>query len=287
MKRAKFNLGYTHLLSANMGNLIPIGLTEVLPGDTVQHATSALLRCSPLLAPVMHPVDVRIHHWYVPHRIVWEDWEDFITGGPDGNDASVFPTINFATGAAVGSLADHYGIPNSGTSLDVNALPFRGYAKIWNEWYRDQDLQTELTIDETSGPDTTTNVALQNVAWEKDYFTSARPWEQKGPAVTIPLTGAAPVKGIGVGTAYSGSNLGGSPVWETDGAASTTYTAGWQTSTAAGIFIEGESAAVPGASNTPQVYADLSGVGAVTINALREALALQRFEEARARFGSR
>ena len=91
MKRSKFSLSHYKLLTCKMGQLIPCGLVEVLPGDSVQQATSALIRCSPMLAPVMHPVHVRIHHWFVPHRLVWEDWEDFITGGPEGIDASVLP----------------------------------------------------------------------------------------------------------------------------------------------------------------------------------------------------
>ena len=175
---------------------------EVLPGDTFQQRSNCLLRCSPLLAPVMHPVHVRLHHWYVPYRLIWEDWEDFITGGPDGNDASEFPTITFGggSGAAIGSLADYMGIPTGVDGLEVSALPFRAYAQIWNEWYRDQDLEAELTVDETSGADSTTSVALQRVAWEKDYFTSSRPWEQKGPAVTIPLGTEAPVLGVGGST---------------------------------------------------------------------------------------
>ena len=113
MKRSKFSLSHYKLLSCDMGELVPCGLVEVLPGDTLQQATSALVRCSPLLAPVMHPVRVRIHHWFVPHRIIWEDWEDFITGGPDGMDDSIFPTIAMpaSTGAAVGSLADYLGVP--------------------------------------------------------------------------------------------------------------------------------------------------------------------------------
>ena len=107
MKRSKFSLSHYKLFSCDLGELVPCGLLEVLPGDTVQHATSALVRCSPLLAPVMHPVHVKIHHWFVPHRLVWNDWENFITGGPDGNNASVFPTITIGggSGAAVGSLA--------------------------------------------------------------------------------------------------------------------------------------------------------------------------------------
>ena len=185
MKRAKFNLSHYKLLTFDQGELVPCSLVEVLPGDTFQMASSALIRVTPLLAPVMHPVQVRIHHWFVPHRLVWDDWEKFITGGPDGFDASVFPTVDFASNEpAVGSLGDYLGVPATAAGPVVSALPFRGYALIWNEWYRDQDLQTELVIDKTSGPDTTTSLILQNVAWEKDYFTSARPWIQKGPEVS-------------------------------------------------------------------------------------------------------
>jgi len=163
MKRGKFSLSNYKLLSCDMGELVPIGLTEVLPGDTIQHATSALVRCSPLMAPVMHPVQVRIHHWFVPHRLVWEDWEDFITGGPDGMDDSIFPTVTLdaATTGAIGSLADYLGCPTGVNGLQVSALPFRGYALIWNEWYRDQDLQTELVWSSASGPDTTTSKVLK------------------------------------------------------------------------------------------------------------------------------
>ena len=110
MKRHKHSLSHYKLFSCDPGELIPIGLTEVLPGDTLQHATSVLLRVSPLLAPVMHPVNIRVHHWFVPFRLIWEDWESFITGGPDGMDASVFPTVDVGAGStAIGSLADYLG----------------------------------------------------------------------------------------------------------------------------------------------------------------------------------
>ena len=158
MKRSKFSLSNYKLFSCDMGNLIPCGIIEVLPGDTIQQATSALVRCSPLLTPPMHPVHVRIHHWYVPFRIIWPEFEDFITGGMDGHDDTAFPTITLASGAAVGSLADYLGVPTGINGLEVSALPFRAYNLIWNEWYRDQDLQTELVIDDGSGPDTTTSV---------------------------------------------------------------------------------------------------------------------------------
>jgi len=272
MKRALFNLGYTKLLSCDLGELIPVGLTEVLPGDSIQQATSALVRCSPLLAPVMHPVHVQIHHWYVPHRLIWDDWEDFITGGPLGTDASVFPTITIGggSGAAVGSLADYLGVPTGVNNIEVSALPFRGYALIWNEWYRDQDLQTELVIDTTSGADTTTSTALQNGCWEKDYFTSARPWEQKGPAISIPLGTAAPV------TTAAANDV--------DVSVFSTVASAYRKLDADSAFVaRGTTVGVQG----DRLYADLTGASAITVNALREAMAFQRFEEARARYGSR
>ncbi|AXH77388.1 MAG: major capsid protein [Microviridae sp.] len=271
MKRSKFSLSNYKLLTCDMGELVPIGLTEVLPGDTIQQATSALVRVSPLLAPVMHPVQVRIHHWFVPHRIVWDEWEDFITGGPDGMNASAFPT----KGPVVpeGSLSDYLGVP-TGSALQVSALPYRGYAMIWNEWYRDQDLQPELTISKASGVDATTNEALQNVAWEKDYFTSARPWTQKGPEITLPLGGVAPVSGL----------PGGAPSWDVGGGIRELKA----TSGADQVFWNSLAGADgPAVWADPKLQADLSNASAVTINQLREAFALQRYEEARARYGSR
>lgn len=283
MKRNKFSLGYQKLFSGNMGNLYPIGLTQVLPGDSIQHNTTCLVRFSPLLAPVMHPTHVQLAHWFVPHRLVWDDFEDFITGGPTGTDASVYPTVTFDNNDfVVGSLADHLGIPPL-TAGTASALPFRGYALIWNEWYRDQDLQAELVIDTTSGPDTTTSTSLQFGSWEKDYFTSARPWEQKGPQITIPIGTQAPVTGIG---AADGSPAGaGGSYWETGKTSATAWPATTSGATFRARMVT--SGANPSAANTPQIFADLTGVSSVTVNLLREALALQRFEEARARYGSR
>lgn len=276
MKRGKFSLSNTKLLSCDMGELVPIGLTEVLPGDSIQQATSALVRCSPLLAPVMHPVEIRIHHWFVPHRLVWEDWEDFITGGPDGMDDSSFPTIQTpsATGFDIGSLADYLGVPPGVPDLPVSALPFRGYSLIYNEWYRDQDLIAERPVSVEAGNDTTTSTALAMVAWEKDMFTSARPWEQKGPAITIPLGDIAPVFSNGnPPTFVNGTNtltprsLSGNDNMQFTSTPTVTNALRFGTETG--------------------LNADLSNASAVTVNVLREAMALQRYEEARARYGSR
>lgn len=277
MKRSKFSLSNYKLLSADMGELVPIGLTEVLPGDTIQQATSALVRVSPLLSPVMHPVHVRIHHWFVPHRIIWDRWEDFITGGPDGFDDSEFPTITMPSsgGAAVGSLADYLGVPTGVNSLEVSALPFRAYGLIWNEWYRDQDLQTKLNVSLESGNDTSTNTLLQNCAWEKDYFTSARPWTQKGPEVSLPLGTVAPVLSNGSVPNFTGGGLVNSNLRT-------------QTSSS-GVFYTGDASSIAGVTfgNQTGLYSDLSSATAASVNSLREAFAIQRYEEARARYGSR
>lgn len=266
MKRSKFNLSYYKLLSCNMGSLVPVGLKEVLPGDTFQHATSLLLRCSPLLSPVMHPVHVRLHHWFVPHRIIWDNFENFITGGPDGMDATAMPTLNTAAIAA-GSPLDYMGVPpGTYTNNFVSILALRGYQLIWNEWYRDQDLETPSALWRGDGADTITPNVLRNCAWEKDYFTSARPWEQKGPSITIPIGTTAPVVFSETGTTPQTVTLERS--------------AG--TASSALDIVQAGTISDPIVAN-----ANLTGASAVTINALREAFALQRFEEARARYGSR
>lgn len=280
-KRHKHSLSNYKLLTCDMGELVPIGIMEVLPGDTTQHATNALVRASPLLAPVMHPVHCRIHHWFVPHRLVWDEWEDFITGGPDGMDASIFPTITIGAGAAIGSLADYLGVPTGVAGIETSALPFRAYNLIYNEWYRDQDLQAPTTVSTDSGADTTTSLALQNCGWEKDYFTAARPWEQKGPAITIPLGDTAPVVSSGLVPTFTGQ----APVNNKTNAAMAFVTGTSGLNAGAGVGANAAGPAIFG--NQSGLEADLSGASAVTVNLLREAMALQRYEEARARYGSR
>ena len=178
MKRSKFSLSNYKNFTINGGYLVPIGIFDVLPGDTIQMATSALVRAQPLQTPVMHPVHVRIHHWFVPLRLVWDDFQDFITGGPDGNNASVFPTralsyTNPTTGEnLVGQLPDYLGVPPgyafTGDNA-VSALPFRAYNLVFNEWYRDQDLVTKRVLSKASGPDTTTDVSLART--DRDWET--------------------------------------------------------------------------------------------------------------------
>lgn len=286
MKRNLFSLSHKVNLSCDQGELVPVGLVEVLPGDIFRHGTSLLIRLSPMLAPVFSQMNVTLFQFYVPTRIVWDEFENFITGGPDGDDVTVAPTIAFNSGVAVGSLADYLGLPPGFASLPpVSAVPFRMYAKIFNEWIRDQDLDTELTISTASGPDTTTSTTLQNIRWEKDYFTAARPFEQKGPAVTIPIGTQAPVMGIGSAANDDYNNTGGTVVRQTDG---TTWTTAAGSGSRASLAPYIRDAAGGSSSNRfPNIYADLSAATGIPVTELRLANALQRFMELSAHRGSR
>lgn len=278
--RNKFNLGCPKSGTFDMGELIPIGIWETVPGDSFQHHTDLFLRMQAMNAPVMHELYQYIHHWFIPFRLLWEDWEDFITGGTDGTAMPTYPTLDFASLAA-GTLGDYLKYPVQGSAFTVGALKLRALQFLWNECYRDQYLQTPLVVDLTSGPDTTTNRALQNVCWEKDYYTSGALEEQLGAEVTLPLVGNAPVEGIGVS---AGSSTAGNTFYETGGQvtgqnAFSDADSDW--------WIKSQSTGAVGASNKPQIYADLSGVSAASVNELRFAMAWQRVLENRNRFGSR
>ena len=291
-KRSKFSLSHYRLFSGRMGYMMPIGITECLPGDTFQQATSVFLRCSPLVTPVMHPVHVTVHHWFIPTRLLWDKWEDFITGGPDGMDVSIMPTIKAPAegGFTIGSLADYMAVPSGIPNLEVCALPFRAYALLYNECYRDQDLEEELPISLESGEDTTTNTELQRCDWARDYFTTARPWPQKGPSVTVPVNygdGSGPslsaIQITGAPALAVGS--GGNPAWR-DINGQLAWTAKVSSSnpanSTAGLTVTKGTLAASATINPGD-----PGIGSVDINQLREAFALQRFEEHRALYGSR
>ena len=256
MKRSKHSLSHWNLMTCDMGGLYPCATFEGLPGDTIDVRSSALIRVSPLVAPVMHPVVVRLHWWEVPHRQVWSGFEAFITGGPDGNDNSQVPTNSLSRNAK--DLLDYMGCPVAATG--VNALPVRSFNRVYNEFYRDQDLVAERGENDISVP---------NIAWEKDIFCGSRPWPQKGPDVTLPLGTQAPIKTDGT----SGQSLG----YQAPNVGSGNYAIETNTSTG---NISGQAAQAP-------MYADLSSATALNVNDLRTAFALQRWQEARARYGSR
>jgi len=197
-KRNAFDLSHEKKLSCNMGDLIPFYVEEILPGDKFKVNTEIMMRFAPMLAPIMHRVNVYTHYFFVPNRIVWDNWEQFITGGEDGQDETVPPTVSpssyWYTYFGKGSLADYMGLPLTPQEVEpvnypnYNALPFRGYTEIYNEYYRDQNLTPKIDYDKTD----TTNapdkiLTLRKRAWEKDYFTSCLPWSQRGGEVGIPV----------------------------------------------------------------------------------------------------
>lgn len=198
-KRNIFNLSHDVNTSAAFGQLVPFICEEVLPGDTFQISTQLFARAMPMFAPLMHKVNIYTHFFFVPNRLVWDNWKDFITGGEDGTAEPVFPKISIGSEfARAGSLADHLGVGralagDSNSAQLVNALPFRAYALIWNEYYRDQNLQEELEISKEDGIDTITNREILLRNWQKDYFTSSLPWTQRGPISTLPIESVSDV----------------------------------------------------------------------------------------------
>lgn len=280
MKRNKHSLSYYKLLTCDMGKLVPIGLTECLPGDTIQHSTSLLLRMSPQLSPVMHPVSVRVHHWFVPNRLVFPAWGDFITGGADGLGAgAVYPTNSGIVTVAQSDLLDYLGVPPATYAVGkLGMMPVRMYNMIFNEWYRDEDLVTAVAQD--------TNT-VQNVAWEKDYFTTSRPWTQKGPVVSLPLGTSATVKASAsdlLSGAQNPMRMSEQTAGAKPGASRYMYV-----ESATGRVAESGTAAVGSTDGLypSNLFADLSTATATNVNQVRLAFALQRYQEARAQYGSR
>lgn len=282
MKKNPYDLSYQHLLSCNMGEFVPIGIKEILPNDSIRHSVTALIRTMPLLKPLMHRVNASIVHYFVPTRIIWDDFENFITGGPNGTSEPVPPTVTTpaSVGFPVGSLADHLGIKPGVPDRQVSALPFRAVAAIYNEWIRDQDLITPVNISTASGPDSTTNTDMLMAMWEKDYFTTARPWPQKGPEVMLPIVGDAPVHGLGLATS-SPSQVGGT-VKDATGM-SVNYPRRFDSSIQS-LFVD--STGTGTADDQPNVYADMSQVAGISIIDQRIANYIQRFQEKMARRGS-
>lgn len=198
MKRSKFNLSHRHLTTANMGKLIPFAVIPTLPGDKFKLQMKSFIRATPMLAPIMHDINFYTQWWYVPYRLLWDEWEDFITGGETGTSTPEFPTINLnEDNAGVGSLADYLGfrcVSSTETdggltsgSYDISAMPFRAYAEIWNTRYRDEDLQNEVGVAYGSGSDVLTNTDLLSPSWKKDYFTTARNSTQRGNEISVPI----------------------------------------------------------------------------------------------------
>lgn len=280
-ERSVFDHTHDVKMSGKMGTLYPCMVMDVLPGDHVHIGCEALMRFAPLLAPVMHRADLYIHYWFVPNRLVWDGWEEFITG--DVAAARVMPTFGVTSGASAGVKAflDYMGVPPAANtdqtdSAILSGLAVAAYQCIYNEWYRDQNLIAEVPFQLVDGANVPGNYCvLRQRAWEHDYFTSNLPFAQKGSAIDIPLG----VVELDPGYVAAGSI----PVFQPDPPGVLGGAVISDNSPGAGISI-----GVPG-TGEPAAY-DPDGslvVGATTIADLRTAYKLQEWLELNARAGTR
>lgn len=181
----RFDLTHDKKLSGKMGRLIPIQCIDLVPGDKFTVKSSAMVRLAPTIAPVMHRINVFIHHFFVPNRILWDNWENFITGGRDGLDNSVHPFLPVDLyGSSTGDLVDYLGLPvdtdvhPTAADREVNAFPFAVYQSIFEEYYNDQNVGTPMDYELLDGDNSINGdlYALRTRSWEHDYLTSALPW---------------------------------------------------------------------------------------------------------------
>lgn len=280
--RNSFDLSHEHLLTCNMGTLIPCLNMEVTPGDIFRWDADMFLRLMPLVAPMMHSVDVYMHCFFVPSRLVFDKFEDFITGGRLGNDETLWPYVTSpAGGFAVGSLADYLGLPTGVAGLQVSALPFRAYNLIFNEFYRDQNVSNPVPISTDAGEDTSTELYIQHRAWKKDYFTGTLPWAQRGDATYLPLGVSAPVV----------RTHDGAEPWfsaQDNSAVDKPLFIGDQDQEGKPIMVNaGTSGQHLKWSTNTGLSTDLTAATALSINDLRLATQIQRFKEKNARGGAR
>lgn len=207
-KRSFFDLSHEVKMSGKMSYLYPILVTDCLPGDTFRNDSTIMMRFAPMLAPIMHRVNVTTHFFFVPNRLLYDGWEDFITGGQDGvTDVTtpyLAPNTILAAGTRAlteqGTLWDYLGLPPSvaagpmSSPERVSALPFMAYSKVWSDYYRDPNFDTEIEFPMAGGDMVAQFPTIGNLkrrGWRKDYFTSALPWAQRGQSVLIPLSGLA------------------------------------------------------------------------------------------------
>ncbi len=276
--RSSFDRSHGYKTTFDSGLLIPFFVDEALPGDTFSLSLSAFARLSTPLKPVMDNMFLETFFFFVPNRLIWTNWERFNGEQRDPADTTDYlvPQINLGTDViGEGELEDYFGLPTEIQNLSFNALHNRAYALIWNEWFRDENLQNSLNDYIDDGPDPHNIFALQRRGKRKDYFTSCLPFPQKGPAVEIPVGGLAPVESTGAGIPTFGNTGTFGELQTSIGSPQTAYI---NTTNAVDTPLEwGETALV----------ADLAQATGVTINALRESFQIQRLFERDARGGTR
>lgn len=309
MKRTKFDRSHVYKTTFDSGKLIPVFVDEVLPGDTTRMSVNYFARLATPIKPIMDNIYLDWFFFFVPNRLVWEHWQNFCFEQEDPEDSTdyVIPTITATSNtdnAYLGSLWDYFGLPVNtvGNLSGISALPFRGVYLIWNEWFRDENLQKSVKIQKGDANEILNSArASEQPSWvfapgtsivpgiicpprgkRHDYFTSALPWTQKGPGVEIPIGAQAPVLGFktsqtpnlpGLSAAYNAA-FGQSHQWypgntNNNSPVVTNVSLNYVTGDVSGV------------------YADLTTATAYTINSFRTAFQMQKFYERLARGGSR
>jgi len=269
IQRSKFDRSSGLKTTFDADELVPIFVDEVLPGDTFKLKANLFGRLATPINPIMDNLYLDTFYFFVPMRLVWDNFSKFMGEQTDPGDSTSFTVPITGTGTySEQSLGDYFGLP-TGVQITPNVLPFRGYNRIWNEWFRDQNLQDSLTENTTDGPDSKSIYTVKKRGKRHDYFTSCLPWTQKGDEVIVPLGDQAPVTYDGA----EGDDLGVARVGD---AFSNTLRVGGSSN-------------IVGYADTPDtdLYADLSAATGSTINAWRQAFQVQKFLERDARGGTR
>ena len=274
--RSSFQIQTAHKTTFDSGYLIPVYVDEVLPGDTFNLKMTAFARMATPLFPVMDNMYLDSFFFFVPNRLLWSNWEKFMGAqeNPGDSIAYIVPQITSDTGGyPIGSVQDYMGLPTvgqvtAGQTVDHSALQLRAYNLIWNEWFRDENLQDSVVVNTGDGPDSPLDYSLLRRGKRHDYFTSALPWPQKGEAVSLPLGTSAPIRSDAYATYLNGTQKGPAP------------TGSWTPSLDDGSYLWKDGTDL-------KIWADLSEATAATINQLRESFQIQRLLERDARGGTR
>lgn len=320
MGRSIFNRNNKHLMTVNAADLNCCYIDDVLPGDTFSLDMGAAIRMTTPIFPVMDNAFIDVWFYFVPNRLVWEHWKEFmgennLTAWEQPNEYTVPQIAAPADGWAVGTLADQFGLPTGVPNIETDAMPFRAYSLIWNEWYRNQNTNDPVMVNKDDATVTGVNEwsdenivengqlgALLKVSKVSDYFTSALPEPQKGPTVALPVGegfagGTYPVVGDGNAISFTdGNTIGQGAYWPADGLAFRKTTgkklgAGSATNTTeidwANEFVGIPTTAPTGMQVTIPASTPEGTMPAVTINELRQAFQVQKFYEKQALYGSR